>query len=387
MGADRLGDSGADIYDASLEWQKDEKYIEMMPSMNETAPEKEPYTATSDWRGWRLGSWQLWTGIVFSLVFLVLALRGVDLGETLNALRHVNVLLLGAAVMSYVLSTATKAVRWKLLLATRKAPSFGRAFSVLSIGVMFNTFLPARLGDFARAYLMGEAEADSKVYVLGTVAVEKVADLLFLLLSLMVLLSQMALPEWLSGSARGMALVLAILIPCFVLLVWQRDFILRMVERAIRFVPSAWREWLLRQMRYGLSSLDVVRRPRLLIYLFGWSLTVWIISALTNNLVLLALGLPLPFWASLLLLVVLQVGLAVPSSPGRIGVFQYLVILTLSFFPLDKNLALGYSIVLYLVIYVPIVLIGGYCLWHEKVTWKKLAETAAMLNRLRKKAK
>jgi len=247
---------------------------------------------------------------------------------------------------------------------------------------MVNSFLPARLGDFARAYLMGEAEADSKVYVLGTVAVEKVADLLFLLFSLMVLLSQMALPEWLAGSARGMALVLAILVPCFVLLAWQRDFILRMVERTSRFVPSAWREWLVRQTRYGLASLDVVRRPRLLIGLFGWSLIVWILSALTNYLVFVALELALPVWASLLLLVVLQVGTAVPSSPGRIGVFQYLVILTLSIFAVDKNVALGYSVVLYLVIYVPIVLIGGYCLWREKITWQKLAEAAAMLNRL-----
>jgi len=81
-------------------------------------------------------------------------------------------------------------------------------------------------------------------------------------------------------------------------------------------------------------------------------------------------------------LVVLQVGMAVPSSPGRIGVFQYLVILALSIFAVDKNVALGYSVVLYLVIYVPMVLIGGYCLWREKVTWQKLAEASAMLNRL-----
>jgi hypothetical protein len=81
-------------------------------------------------------------------------------------------------------------------------------------------------------------------------------------------------------------------------------------------------------------------------------------------------------------LVVLQVGTAVPSSPGRIGVFQYLVILALSIFAVDKNVALGYSIVLYLVVYVPVVLIGSYCFWREKVTWQKVAEAATMLNRL-----
>jgi hypothetical protein len=357
--------------------------MKLTPGTDEKAPEKEPLAAPSALHRWGLGRWQLWIGVVFSLGFLWLALHDVDLRKTASVLRRVNLPILGAAVASYVLSTAVKAIRWQLLLAAHKTPSFSRAFSIFSVGVMLNTFLPARLGDFARAYLMGEAEADSKVYVLGSVAVETVADLLFLLLSLMVLLSQMALPAWLAGSARGMALILAILVPCFVLLAWQRDLFLRIVKRISRFFPSAWREWLIKQTSYGLASLDVVRRPRLLLGLFSTSLIVWIISALTNYLVFLAFELVLPFWASLLLLVVLQVGLAVPSSPGRIGVFQYLVILTLSIFSVDKNVALGYSIVLYLVIYIPIVLIGGYCLWHEKVTWKKLAEAAAMLNRLR----
>jgi len=356
--------------------------MKLTPGTDEKAHGKEPHAAPSASQRWSLGSWKLWIGVVFSLGFLWLALHDVDLRETANALGRVNVLILGAATASYVLSTAVRAIRWQLLLAAHKTPPFGRAFSIFSVGVMLNTFLPARLGDFTRAYLMGEAEADSKIYVLGTVALEKVADLLFLLISLMMLLSQMVLPAWLAGSARGMALVLAILLPCFVLLAWQRDFFLRIVERISHLFPSAWREWLVKQTSYGLTSLDVVRRPLLLLGLFSSSLIVWMISALTNYLVFLAFELVLPFWASLLLLVVLQVGTAVPSSPGRIGVFQYLVILTLSIFAVDKNVALGYSIVLYLVIYVPIVLIGGYCLWHEKVTWQKLGEAAATLNRM-----
>jgi hypothetical protein len=357
--------------------------MKLTPGTREKALGKEPRAVPSAPRRWGLRNWQLWTGVVFSLGFLVIALRDIDLTETANTLRRVNVLILGAAVASYGFSVAAKAIRWKLLLAVRKAPSFGRTFSILSVGLMVNTFLPARLGEFARAYLMGEAEADSKVYVLGTVAVEKVADLLFLLLLLAVLLLQMALPEWLAGSARGTALVIAILVPCFVLLAWQSNFILRMVEQASHFVPSAKREWLVRQARYGLASLDVVRRPRLLTGLLGWSLIVWIISALTNYLVFMALELTMPVWASLLLLVVLQVGTAVPSSPGRIGVFQYLVILTLSIFAVDKNVALGYSVVLYLVIYVPIALLGVWGLWHEKITWGKLTETVVRFSESR----
>ena len=361
--------------------------MKLTPGTSEKSPEKEPHAVPSALQRWGMGNWQLWIGAVFSLGFLVLALRDVDLAQTANALRRVNLPIFGAAVASYVLTIAVKAIRWRSLFAVRKTPPFGRALSVLSIGVMVNAFLPARLGEVTRAYLMGEAEADSKVYALGTVAVEKVTDLLFLLITLMLLLSQMTMPEWLAGPARGTALALAVLVPCLVLLAWQRDFVLRIVERISRFVPSAWREWLVRQTRYGLDSLDVVRRPRLLIALFGWSVIVWILSALTNYLVFLALELVVPIWASLLLLVVLQIGTAVPSSPGRIGVFQYLVILTLSIFAVDKNVALGYSVVLYLAIYMPMALMGCYCLWREKITWQKLDKAADMLNDLRRRTR
>jgi uncharacterized membrane protein YbhN (UPF0104 family) len=236
--------------------QEEKHRMKLMPGTAENAPEKELHNAPSAARRWSLGRWQLWIGIIFSLGFLILALYDVDLKETVNALLRVNVLLLGAAVASYVFSVAAKVIRWQVLLAVRKTPTFARAFSVLSIGMIVNTFLPARLGEIARAYLMGEAEEDNKFYILGTIAVEKVADLLFLLLILAVLLLQMALPTWLIGPARGIALFLAILVPCFVILAWQRDFVLRVVERASQFVPLTWREWLVRQTRYGLVSLD-----------------------------------------------------------------------------------------------------------------------------------
>jgi uncharacterized protein (TIRG00374 family) len=368
MGGSNPGFDGTNL--AELEEKQGRKLI---PSTEEKTPDNKLHVAPSLLRRWGLGGWQLSIGVLFSLGFLVLALHGVDLRKTISALGRVNVMILVAAVACYVFSVVAKTIRWQLLFAGHKEPSFGRALSILSIGFMVNTFLPARLGEFARAYLMGEAETDSKVYVLGTVAVEKVADLLSLLILLAVLLMEMALPEWLAGPARGTALVLVILIPCFFLMVWKRDFIVQMVQRASRIVPLAWRDWLVRETTHGLASLDVLRSPRLMIGLIGWSLIIWMVSALTNYLVFWALEMVMPVWASLLLLAVLQVGTAVPSSPGRIGVFHYLVILTLAIFSVDKNVALGYSLVLYLVIYVPTALLGIWGLWYEKITWSKLS--------------
>jgi uncharacterized protein (TIRG00374 family) len=259
-----------------------------------------------------------------------------------------------------------------------------RAFFILSIGLMVNAFLPARLGEFARAYLMGEAEADSKVYIFGTIILEKVADLLFLLLSLFILLLWMKMPEWLIGPARGTALALLIMMIGLMFLLWKKQLFLTILERIIRFLPLKKQDWLARQARYGLASLDLLRKPRLMVGLLSWSLIIWILSTLTNTLVFFALKLAMPIWISLLLLVVLQVGTAVPSSPGRIGVFQYLVILCLSLIALDKNVALGYSIALYLVVYISIALLGVWGLWREKISWSRISQSALLFSESRK---
>jgi len=384
LGKDHLGDFKPGFYRKNLAKKKNKVYMKWMPNSKEKNTGENAQQDRAVRRGRSKVGWQLWIGIILSLIFLILALRGVDLKMTANTLRNTNILMLCVAAGCFVFSTAAKAFRWRLILVSRKSPSFMRAFLILSIGLMVNAFLPARLGEFARAYLMGEAEADSKVFVLGTIVLEKVADLLFLLLSLFILLLWMKLPEWLIGPARGTALVLLILVISLIFLLWKKEILLTILERTSRFLPLKWQEWLARQARYGLASLDAIRNPRLMIGLLGWSLIIWVLSTLTNILVFLAMKLTMPIWISLLLLVVLQVGTAVPSSPGRVGVFQYLVVLCLSLIAMDKNVALGYSIALYLVVYISMALLGVWGLWHEKITWGRLTQSALRYSEGRK---
>jgi glycosyltransferase 2 family protein len=358
---------------------------EQMPGTSEEMQDNETRTALPLTKRRGIKNWQLFVGAMISLVFLILAFQGVDFGKMLSVLRGVNVTILCAAAANFILSVITKTARWRLLLATRKTPSFLRTFAVLSVGLVVNAFLPTRLGEFARAYLMGEAESDSKVYYLGTIAVEKASDLFSLMLILLLLLTQMVLPDWLADPARSTAIFLVIFVLIFILLVWKRELILRFAERMSKIMPVKWRDWFIRQLGDGLNSLDVMRKPRLIFGLFGYSLVIWAVSAMTNWLVFLSLRIVLPAWASLLLLVVLQIGTAVPSSPGSIGVFQYLVVLALSVFGLDKNISFGYSMVLYLVIFVPIALLGIWGLWHEKVTWGKFTEALRRFSEERKK--
>ncbi len=127
------------------------------------------------------------------------------------------------------------------------------------------------------------------------------------------------------------------------------------------------------QAQQGLGSLRAASKRNVLRGLLTWSISAWLFGIITNYLVFVAIGLAVPIWAALLILVVTQVGAAViPSAPGQVGVFHYLAVLSLSVFSVEKEVALGYAVLLHLVVYLPMMLMGSYCLWHERVAWKSL---------------
>ena len=355
--------------------------------MKNPGAEIEPVSTELSARQRSLGTpkWQFWVGLAISLVCLALALRDVDLNGVLLTLEQVNAGWLALAVLSVLATFVAKAIRWKLLFHASNRPPFKRAFTIQAIGMLLNTFAPARLGDLARAYLMGEAEGKSKVYTLGTVVVEKFIDLVLLFLSL-VLLSQIALPGWLKSSPQELGLILLIGILVVGILLWKGNALLDWGRPLVRFLPAAWMEWIASHTREGLTSLDVFTQPWQLFWVIVWSVISWLLGLSTNILVFASLGLHLSLWVALVLFVVLQAGVALPSSPGRIGVFHYLTLITLMFFSVGKEAALGCGFILHLVVIGPIGIIGAICLWWEKVTWKTLADAAKKFGDLLKRA-
>jgi len=327
-------------------------------------------------------TWQFWAGLAISLVCLVLALRQVDFAGVVSALGQVNGWLLLLAVLSVLATFWAKAMRWQMLFHPSSRPPFMRAFSTQSIGMLLNTFAPARLGDLARAYLMGEAQGISKVYVLGTVVVEKFIDLIFLLLALLLLLSQTILPGWIKDSYQRLGIGILVGLVVITLLAWKGERLIDLGARVIGRLPGAWAGWLAQHLHLGLQSLDVFRQPGQLTWVMFWSLMSWLLAASTNALVFAAMDLRLSAWTALLLLVVLQAGVAVPSSPGRIGVFHYLTLLTLLFFGVDRTAALSCGVILHLVVVGPIATVGAIALWWEKITWETLLRASARLSNL-----
>lgn len=316
-------------------------------------------------------TWQILLGLALSLGSLYLAFKDVQLSQISEAVPALNPGLLLLALLASILTLLAKGARWVLFFNQRR-PSFQRSFRIQTIGIFINSIAPARLGDLLRSYLMGDQAGHSKVYVLGTIVVEKVFDMFFLVISMVVLLPQVVFPNWVSRPSEATAGLLLVLILACGWIVWKKEKFIRFLERASVIFPPRIRAWTLRQLKNLVESLECVRNPRQLLAILAWSAVIWGLGFGTNLLVFWALNLSISPFAAVFLLVVLQVGVAVPSSPGRIGVFHYLTILALSVFLVPKEAALGGGIVLHLIVYVPLFLLGAYFIWSEKLTWGKI---------------
>lgn len=307
--------------------------------------------------------------MAISLVCLFLAVRIIDPGQASAVLANAQGLPILLALAFLAITLAAKALRWKVLFYPRYGRvQFVNVFPILIIGQMANTLFPLRLGEVARAYLIGEREEVSKAFALGTIAVEKVIDMFMALLLLVILLPWMPLPPWAVASGETMAMVFGFILAATLVLTYQKDRVSGTVGAILQALPFLTRWASLQRVSIALDSLDVLRHREKLLSLGLLSLVAWTSAVFTNYFTLLALDIRLPLVASAFLLLVLQIGVAVPSAPGRIGVFQYLVILALSVFSVGGVPALGAGVLLYLIAYVPPVIGGLLFLWAQNIS-------------------
>ncbi len=321
--------------------------------------------------------WRFWVGIVISLVCLVLVLWNVDYREVLDALGRANYAWLVPAAVPFVGTIASKVLRWQLLFpGDHSRIRRGTLLSALMISYALNTILPARLGELARAYVIGESENLSKSLAVSTILVEKVLDVLTLLLFLVLLLPFVTLPSWIQQSALVMAPVFVGLFLFLLALAYQRTRTLGVVSSVLKRLPRLGAERLLAYIDSALSGFDVLGSLKANLVLWAWSIAVWATSGLFMLVVMYAFHIQAPPAAAFLLLCVTSLGMTVPSSPGYIGVYHWLVVSTLQIFGVERELALSFAFALHALTFLPLTLLGIYYMMRENYSLQRIERGA-----------
>jgi uncharacterized protein (TIRG00374 family) len=276
--------------------------------------------------------------------------RDLDWDGVVAALAGADYRWVGLGVLAIVGTFFTRTWRWQALLWNGHVP-LRPAMTALLVGQVVNHALPMRSGDVARALWIGPEAGTGASRALGTVAAEKVWDLLALLSCGLILLVWAPLPNWFANSTWGTGWVLlAIVVILWAGLRWQ-DVLLDWTRRILLHFPAGWGEAVLPRLRRVASGLDSVRQPAVSARAILWTGLTWGLGFAANLAVLTAFGFSSAL-AALFLHAVLMAGCAVPT-PARLGVFEGICVVSLALFGIPRDEALAAGLVLHLVVIGP----------------------------------
>jgi len=299
--------------------------------------------------------------VVVSAAALLLALRWSGWAPLLAVLRQVDYFVLVPAAAIYLISMAARALAWQVILGGRA--SLLQMLAALNQGYLMNNLLPWRMGELGRAILRGRRPGLSPAMVLSSIVVERLYDM-SLAVALLLALSPAAFgASWAPRAALvgGLAVILALGVLWLVLARPQA------VEWMLRRLPGGLGRWqgLWENLRAGLASL---RDARQLLAGFAWMVLSWALAGGEYWLVLRAFVPEAQATWALLALCVSLLGVAIPSAPGYIGVFEASAVAALAVFHVDSSLALGYALILHGLHFGTTTLLGAAALAGEGET-------------------
>jgi uncharacterized protein (TIRG00374 family) len=219
--------------------------------------------------------------------------------------------------------------------------SVSQAVEIVFIGSLGNLLI-ARAGDLMRAALTSRRRGADISQVLGTLIVERFADVLMLL----VLAAGLSLfVNFPTAIRAGVALFTVVALTAVATLWLAPLWLPAPVRRVVGVFSPALAEWAVRLIENVSRGIRSAVRGGQLSATVGLSIAMWFVSALSIVFMMRAFALPVPWIAGLFVMMVVNLGGVIPASPGAIGVYQFLVVLALSLWTRETSSSLGFAVV------------------------------------------
>ncbi len=282
--------------------------------------------------------------IALAALLLYFSLRKVAWKDVWTGIAGCNLLLLTAGVLISALSYFLRGLRWRVLLNTQEKLPILRVFWANSAGYLGNNVLPARAGEFVRTAMVSSQSSLTKTFVLTTALTERLMDAIVLVLAgTFVLHIVPNKPDWLQRSATPMLLLacaaslLLLSIPFF-------------EERATRLLsalhpPEKLRQRLNAIIEHVAAGVRSFHDPQTFSKFLAFTFAIWALDAYASIALSYALGMPMTLPIALLLIVALAMGSSLPSTPGYVGIYQFVAVTVLTPFHFSRAQAIAYILV------------------------------------------
>lgn len=309
------------------------------------------------------GDWRrVLPGIIVSLVSLIIVFYFADLEKVRQALLLADtrlIVLAGGLMLSWLF---VRGLLWRALL--KNAASYRDVFWTINEGYLINNFLPFRLGEVARAFLLSKKSELSFWEILSTIFIERIMDITYAVGSFLLLLPFVVGARGQGAYAVLMGGVMLLVFLILFLLARNRQWALEVNQKLGQRLPLI-RRLTDRVVPSILDGLAILTDGRLFLWALIWASLDWAIAILQYHALVRAYVPQAPLlWGSFTLMVA-ALGIAAPSSPGGVGVFEAAIVGALALFGVDSSVALAAAITAHLLQYLVTGVLGIYALVQD----------------------
>jgi len=304
-------------------------------------------------------------GALVSILLIAAILYFVDLSQVVKAIRSANYSLLAVAGLLAFVWMFGRGIVWRTLLRDR--PSYRDTMLALSEGYLLNNFLPFRLGEIGRAFVLSRRSALPFSEILPTIVIERAIDLFF---SAVIFLG--ALPFVIGAGEAGR---IAVVVGAIIILGVAGLYVLaRNRQPALDVFHRLSARWPKLQHHGGgllesfLTGLGVLTDGWLFARFLFWMTINWGLAIVNYSVIMLAFFPQTQLAWGMFVLGAAAFGGAVPSLPGAVGTFDGAVAGALTLLTGDQSTSLAVALTARFFNYLTSIVLGGYALSREGQT-------------------
>lgn len=300
---------------------------------------------------YELKDWKI-AGLLLSIALLVLLFYTIDFREVIAAFKNIRPFELMIVFLLNFVVIFFKSMRWQILINPR--PKLTVLFLANLIGFMANTVLPARAGELVRALILGKKENISKTTAIGSAALDRIFEGVGMLILLVIMPLIMDTPDWMKKGTFGFIILFSLI---FIVIILMMKF---NPDNFIKYIPLSDRtneiiKNIFVKLQRGFEAINNLKISSIatLLSLISWTIQIFMIY-----LVILSFGIKITPLAALMTLLAVNIAIMIPAAPGSLGTFELSVVLALSFFGLEKSIALSIAFTYHFIQLIPVTIAG-----------------------------
>lgn len=315
-------------------------------------------------------------GVVISVALLVFAARNVDFTRAWDALLEVDFPLYLVSMAFYFSTMVVRAFLVQTLLGPHAKVGFTNALSNLILGYFCNNILPLKVGELVRTGLITREARIPFFTGLSALVMERSMDILALLVLALFASFYLPLPQEVVVSVRAVGAALIVLYVGVVALAIVRRKGWSGIERIMARLPRRVGTFGLRTLDQLAGGLRAFGSPGSFLKIALLVALFWIVATTGWYLRLRAFGLTDSYAVAPFLLLVVGLGISIPSAPSYAGVMHACIVFALGTLGIESDRSFPFAVFLHAVDFAFVGIMGVAIMGRKSLTLGRLRAAA-----------